>query len=398
MKKFVVGETVNFLGSHDQSPVESTSIAWLEMGKKQAIIEHPDGHEGDQFTGSYGLDKNKTYIFVKTDHLENIAAEGPVTDVEAETDVVPHPAAEAAAEAAQPEPAPAPAPAPTPDPAPETEEAPAPEASAEMTAEDVAKAGEARLRTMPFSQVLEEIKQFRPEDESKMIDQMIGAAIAFEHSKLSPKELEKINKKASEKVAGGGGKASEEFAEDVAQPMADLGTNASVIKAEQEAERKAIIRTIDQGILTGALENRDGGFYLNGTVVFDEDNKESYANYLQNTPTDYVVLSTQVMEAMEKMKEGGSAEAESGSEETPAAPAADSKEEAPAAEAKEEAPTYEELLLSIEGVGPKTAKDIATVFPTLADLHQGVKDKKLAFSSKVDAAIKKAVKRKAFKL
>ncbi len=355
MKTFNVDDRVSFSGNVDHTePIENTVIAWVDNATKQAIIEHEDGHDATEIPGK-GLDPTKKYIFVNIDHLELIEKGETVETVVAEKE----------------------SPGPT-----------------ESPYHEVSK-------------VLSVIKRDRPTEEHDIWDKVIALAMK-EEKKIAAAKQKEISKQAAIE-AKQKAKDKEDF--DIANAEVFNENSAERLKA-QKAERENIEKMIKIGVDKGFVKFDGLDIIIDGQVILqsriDKDvDATDLALYFQNVTAEFTKFALDITHILEhgyneskdeaedeestdneedkgteteQTDDTGTEDAESGTADAESGPNPISKE------------AYEEKLVGLDGIGPATVKDIITVFTTNLDLIQGVADNKLSFNSKVDAAIKKAVK------
>ena len=375
MKNFKPGDKVSFSGNAEYpEKLEETVVAHSNNEARQAIIEHPEGHDGDEFS-NVDLDPKKKYLFVKTDHLELVEASETVETVVAEK-----------VETKPTEPA-----------------------------------------YHPPSKILSVVAQSRPTTEDGIWQKLIALALKEEQKikTAEKKEAEKIAEKEAEEK-----RKQEQERDQQNAALLSEGAQERLKKQAQELEniKSLVKRGIDAGYVV--LDGRTA--FIAGQPVYSEAEDDAIAtvdglaNFFQNTRDEFSAFSLAMIDiaqngydpegekapdeaekTSEATEEGKSEEktddtageksddGEDGKEKTD--DTADEKSDHGADEKKETSPgvqaqQYKDKLLSLPGVGPKSVEDIINFFPTKEDLLKGYADKKISFNSKVDKALKDACK------
>lgn len=393
IKDFEVGEAVSFLGNTDHESVDETVVAWVDNKMYQAIIEHPDGHSGGEIPGK-GLEANKTYIFVKTDHLKELEDENAdeITDVTAE----------------------------------KVEEAPA---SAEK-ASDTAEASSVSAGEKPAVVVSEQLQMFKENVSSsnhELIDLLIEKALEYERGDEALEQKPTIPTGKPEP-----NKTTAEIIDEHAEMAKEIGAEDRKKKTEDtiSAIQELVIAGIEKGLIVvgkgtavvnGNKDNEAIAAFYQGQplcTLIDKDDTRSIAVYFYNVPDELAAFSVEVAKPSQKDAAAGGPEdeesgenpvtykkKEEGSKKTDVDEDDDSEvgsldeefvdgaeEDTEEAKKQEEKESYSEKLVSLNGVGGATAKKIMEDYPEPKDLMAGYKKKSFKYGSRVNTALNSACK------
>ncbi len=85
MKFFETNDKVSFAGDLDVDALAETNVAYADEAKHQVIIEHPNGHMAAEFNGTPGLDANKKYASVAAKNLKVVGRAVTIETVLEET-------------------------------------------------------------------------------------------------------------------------------------------------------------------------------------------------------------------------------------------------------------------------------------------------------------------------
>ncbi len=407
IKEFQIDDTVSFKGNVDFDPIEPTKVAWVDNNTYQAIVEHPDGHTGDEIPGK-GLNAKKTYAFVKTDHLEPFVAseESETTSDQAVKDV--------AAEKVE-----------------EVKEAPKKETTGEGPGNDA-------VPEKPIVVVSDQLVLFKEnvnEQNHELIDILYKAAYAYETGQAfelklnDPEDVEEAIKSKTEIPTGKKETAEEEDTRSAAEKIAAHEAEAKEMEAQEQRlksqaeQRQKILDMVVNGIMKGVLEIKEGPVVKNGEkttsfvcflgeeglVALDhKEDTDSIVNYFQNVPADFTDFAAAMATAGTGSTESDTKTEESGtkSEETDTETGKSDKityKKGEGSATKEEAPAEEEStedlkakfhskLTGLSGIGPAKANMIMKIYGTPEELIAAYKAKKLDKMEGVSAGIVKSLK------
>ena len=400
IKEFQIDDTVSFKGSVDFSPLDKTVVAWVDNRTYQAIVEHPDGHTGDEIPGK-GLNSKKTYAFIKTDHLDHYKGEDDTSSED-------QPVKDVAAEKVE-----------------EVKEAPKQETTGEGPGNETPE--------KPVVVVSEQLILFKEnvsEQNHELIDILLKVAHAFETGQAlqlelnNPKDLEEKIKKAKDKSAipTDTGKDAPEDTRSAAEKIAAHEAEAKEIEAQEQRlksqaeHREKIHNLVVNGLMKKVLQIKEGPVVKNGqkttayVCFLDEeglvpldhkDDIESIVNYFQNVPADFADFAGAMAAAGALTEESGTESDKSETITYKKGEKSQNKDEGAAA--AEEKPAekesaddleekYHSKLTGLSGIGPVKANMIMKTYGTPEDLIEAYKSKELDKMEGVSAGIIKALK------
>lgn len=395
-----VKDKVSFDGDIDMPALAETTVAFVDAAKHQIIIEHPNGHLGQEFTNTPGLSSTGKYTYVKAGSVTIIGKAQTFEDV------------------------------------------------AEVTTKE---SGEQEA-AIPLSVALTMVKDARPASENAIFDKFIAEATKIEQKTAAAtkvditKSIEKENAKSQAAEAGVESKANDVLDEETIKRLQD-----------QEDTRKEIMKMVNYLVGKGVLvfdKSRNIWIFDGVTIPLFVGNgitpELAISSFYQNAEDEFENLKANVLKHVEIDKAGPTAaatEAEAALNNTSAS-TKDFKAKALAANAKAreaknaaklkgddgasaateptitdaeaasttiadtnvstekinkneanlEAEKYAADLLALDGIGPKVVAKIIDAYPTKAALAAGVASKSLPFTDKQNEMLKKAMKRKAFKV
>jgi len=421
MKEFNIEDEVSFSGNVDFEALPKTTVAWIDNRARQAIIEHPEGHSGEEMPG-YNLAKNLKYVFAKTDHLE------PFTSNEEEI----HDVAAERVEGAGP---------------------------GENESKDLRTDGEiGKVPEKPQVFVSEALAQFKEgvhAHNHELINILIEAASAYEKGNSfrldigNPIEISEEVHEEDGTYNAKGEKIGEipKLTKTTSEIVSDHEKSAGEIQAEQKIKytkeqiediKKLVQLGIDKKLITigkgSVVVNGEGdegiAAFYNGQplcTMIDKDDIDSIAVYFYNVPAELTAYTLDISKAetsedvgseidesetksdlsetksdenvkentdnvsedspitYKKKEDEGKEEAgepDSKQEET-------EKDEVPVAISKDE---YREKLIKLNRIGGRMAQTIMEIYPSPADLVAGHKAKEFKFNATVNKSLKDACK------
>lgn len=385
-----VHDKVSFAGDVDNGPLAETTVAYVNANAHQVIIEHPNGHLGNEYT-NLALDPRKKYVFAKMSAIKHWVAT-PVA---------------------------------------ETTAAPAAEKIQTVASEAVNETAS----TEPLSKVLTALRAMRPETEDDLFDKFIEQAAKREakaEEKAANNEKEKRDKEITAQATAGAladSKEDEKLSQETLERL-----------KKEENQRLEIIAHCQLLKEKNVITEVDGVFSFLGRVlqVWTAGSNNPWldlANYFQNDPTDLALLLAEVekqkngtagpvdagksfkeiteennrkhLEEKEKTATEAKKEVESTNENNTsgsdtganmdkgAAPKTEETKSKPKAEGVD--PEYAEKIIALKGVGKVAAEKILKAYATPKLLMAAIKEKTLPFTEKVNEALKNAGRTKWFK-
>lgn len=396
MKNFLIEDKVSFKGSVDLDPIEETVVSWVDNKSRQAIIEHPDGHSGEEIPGR-GLDPKKFYGFVKTDHLEYVLVEGEAgaRDVVAEEVAENNTAGAGPASNAR------------------TESSRAPSEKSEIV----------------ISESLRAFKNQLPAENHELIDILIQASDAYEKGNAfvleigSPIKMDEIAEEEKKPEIPTLQKSTAEILKDQEKAEKEMNVEQKVKSTEETLGdiRKLVQKGIDLGLIfigkgptavNGEKDESVAAFYKDQALctIVDKEDLASIAVYFYNVPDELTAFTLDVANASQNPEnldndtekaDTGSENTESGSEneksETITYKKKDDKEssadETPKELSKEE---YREKLIALNRIGGSMAAKIMAEYPKPSDLMTAYENKAFNYNAAVNKSLKDACKNNYF--